>query len=238
MSARGAPDAPRRPKSDREDWRQTRPARAPALSPRRHSRQGCCPPQDPAATTGPNDACAVGKGGLRKQGADRPARRQREGAWRSSAVLLAHERRTFNRPFAPRVELSLGLCEDLQTTAAARSRRASVAHAAVAVARGDRDLTAAPDELQQRRRSSAATDAGLLLLVQLSSHGARWEDSRNGDYVAGAARSAPDRVGDSSDWDVWRRLTARAEGVANGRSRRGGLALRRSSARTMRADEP
>ena len=121
------------------------------LSPRRHSRQGCCSPQDPAATTGPNDACAVGKGGLRKQGADRPAPRQREGAWRSSAVLLAHERRTFNRPFAPRVELSLGLCEDLQTTAAARSRRASVAHAAVAVARGDRDLTVAPDEYVQRR---------------------------------------------------------------------------------------
>ena len=109
--------------------------------------------KDPAATTGPNDACAVGKGGLRKQGADRPARRQRQGAWRSSAVLLAHERRTLNRPFAPRVELSLGLCEDLQTTAVARSRRASVAHAAVAVARGDRDLTVAPDENQRSRRA-------------------------------------------------------------------------------------
>jgi len=32
-SARGAPDAPLRPKSDREDWRQARPARAPASPP-------------------------------------------------------------------------------------------------------------------------------------------------------------------------------------------------------------
>ena len=141
-----------------------RVASASASSPRRHSRQGCCSPQDPA-TTGPNDACAVAKGGLRKQGADRPARRQREGAWRSSAVLLAHERRTLNRPFAPRVELSLGLCEDLQTTAAARSRRASVAHAAVAVARDDRDLTVAPHEEEKTRVGRRARPPTLLQLV-------------------------------------------------------------------------
>src|ERR1019366_1799412 len=33
--------------------------------------------RDPAATTGTDDACAAGKGGLRKQGGDRPARRQK-----------------------------------------------------------------------------------------------------------------------------------------------------------------
>src|ERR1019366_1607886 len=35
------------------------------------SRQDCCSPNDPTATTGPNDACAVGKGGLPQQGGSR-----------------------------------------------------------------------------------------------------------------------------------------------------------------------
>jgi hypothetical protein len=43
---------------------------APASSPRRHCRRGCCSSHDPAATTGPNDACAVGKGALRNRAID------------------------------------------------------------------------------------------------------------------------------------------------------------------------
>jgi hypothetical protein len=40
--ARGAPDAPLRPKSEREDWRQARPARAPASSPHQPLAIGFC----------------------------------------------------------------------------------------------------------------------------------------------------------------------------------------------------
>jgi hypothetical protein len=38
------------------------------LSPRRHSLRGWCSPHDPAATTCPDEACAVVKGGLRPTG--------------------------------------------------------------------------------------------------------------------------------------------------------------------------
>jgi hypothetical protein len=63
---------------------------AAGLSPRRNSRRGCCSPHDPAATTGLNDACAVGKGGLRQQGGDRPARRQLRGSpGRRASVTVA-----------------------------------------------------------------------------------------------------------------------------------------------------
>jgi hypothetical protein len=77
----------------RESERQQRPGRhllASAKSPTWHSRRGCCSSHHPAATTGLNDACAVGKGGLRKQGGDRPAPRQKQGSAAAMIRWIAH----------------------------------------------------------------------------------------------------------------------------------------------------